>query len=210
MDDTTYDLYNVMGGMYYEGHKPMDGGMFANAFIPDLVNNSLNGEMVGSTQKLFGTFYNEKYAAGGTIKTASFPANNEKMRKYLEWRFLQQNMSDRVWVSEYDLNGVNIEEKDLNITIDYLGNPINYSNVLSSSIYYKRDIPNSNQSASFILKGIKYLEYNNYKIIEHEVNAYGEEVLLDENDQPIGDVIREVHVNSNWKLYTEIFGGYNS
>lgn len=210
MDDTTYDLYNVMGGMYYKGHKPMDGGMPANAFIPDLVNNSLNGERVGNTQKLFGTFYNEKYAAGGTIKTASFPANNEKMRNYPAWRFLQQNMSDRVWVSENsNEDNTNIEEQ-LNITMDYLGNPINYSNILSSPIYYKRDVPNSDQTASYKLKSIEYLGNNQYKITEHEVDIHGVEVFFDENNNPIKDISRIVKINSNWKLYTEVFGGYNS
>jgi hypothetical protein len=51
IEDVTFDLYNVMGDLYKEGHKPLDGGMMVSAFVPDLENNSLAGEKAGLDKK---------------------------------------------------------------------------------------------------------------------------------------------------------------
>jgi hypothetical protein len=88
IDDATFDLYSVMGDLYKDGHKPMDGCMLSSAWVPALLNNSLAGERAGNIQKPFGTFYNELLGAGGIVKTASFPATNDLMRNHAAWRNL--------------------------------------------------------------------------------------------------------------------------
>lgn len=210
--DTHFDLYNVMGDLYREGHAPLDGSMMMDAFIPEQFNNSLAGERAGNIQKPFGTFYDERYAAGGIIKTAGFPATNRHMRRNKSWVNLQKNMSDKIWIKEFaDINGNDVEEI-LDITKNYFGEHINYSQV-TNGIFYQRQLLNSETGqpiltmgqpilSAFKLGNIEYQGNNTYKITEHEVNINGTETGHAQT--------RIVHVNTNWKLFTEIFGGYHS
>ena len=85
-DDIDAALYNVMGELNV--HTPLDGGMLVNSFLPDLENASLGGEAAGTDKKHFGTFYLEKYGAGGITKTAGFAATNERMRNSEAWRIV--------------------------------------------------------------------------------------------------------------------------
>ena len=77
-----------MGHLYLEGHKPLDGGTFGNAWYSPLENNSLGGEAGGDDKKPFGTFYDERYGGGGIFKTATFVGTNDRMRRQVAWRNL--------------------------------------------------------------------------------------------------------------------------
>ena len=204
IDDVYFDLYNAMGDMYLEGHAPLDGGMFVNAWVSDLENNSLAGEKAGLDKKQFGTFYSELYGAGGIVKTAGFAATNARMRRQKAWVNLQRNMSDIVWTKEHaGPNGEDVPEV-LDITKDYFGRPIDYTQAIKGqAIMYKRPAhDNPTQMAAYKLVGIKSLGNNQYEIQEVEIDAYGVEV---------GAVTsRPVTINTNWGLYTEVFGGYLS
>lgn len=204
IDDVYFDLYNVMGDLYKEGHAPLDGGMFSNGWFSELENNSLAGEAAGTDKKQFGTFYSELYGAGGIIKTAGFVATNTRMRRQQSWINLQKNMTDRPWIAEFaDADGDDVLEV-LNITKDFLGRDIDYTQALKGTpILYKRPAhDNPNQVAAYRLEKIESLGDNKYRIYEVEVDQYGVE---------IGEVqSREEHVNTNWNLFTKVFGGYYS
>lgn len=204
VDDIFYDLYNVMGDLYLEGHAPLDGGMFCNAFLSDLENNSLAGEKAGWDKKHFGTFYSELYGAGGIVKTAGFAPNNVRMRRSEAWQNLQRNMSDHKWLKEYaDENGNDVLEV-LDITKNYLGTSIDYTQALKGQpIMYKRPVPNSPEiTAAYKQTGIISKGNNTYIIKEVEINSEGVEIGP--------EISREVVVDTNWALYTEVFGGFNS
>ena len=127
IEDITFDLYNVMGDLYLEGHAPLDGGMFVNAWMSELENNSLAGEKAGIDKKQFGTFFSELYGAGGIVKTAGFAATNSRMRRQRSWQNLQKAMTSKPWVKEFaDEFGNDILEV-MDITKDYLGNTIDYT-----------------------------------------------------------------------------------
>ena len=204
IDDVYFDLYNAMGDMYLEGHAPLDGGMFVNAWMSDLENNSLAGEKAGLDKKQFGTFYSELYGAGGIVKTAGFAATNARMRRQKAWQNLQRNMSDIPWTKESpDENGNDVLEV-IDITKDYFGQPIDYTQAIKGqAIMYKRPAHNKpEQMAAYKLVGVKSLGNNQYEIQEVEIDAYGVEV---------GAVTsRTATINTNWALYTEVFGGYLS
>jgi hypothetical protein len=85
IEDITTDLYTVMGDLYREGHKPLDGGMFCCGWLSILENNSLAGEAAGGDKKQFGTFYDERYGAGGIVKTAGFAVTCTRMRRSKSW-----------------------------------------------------------------------------------------------------------------------------
>ena len=222
IEDITFDLYNVMGDLYLEGHAPLDGGMFVNAWISELENNSLAGEKAGIDKKQFGTFFSELYGAGGIVKTAGFAATNSRMRRQKSWQNLQKAMTSKPWVKEFaDEFGNDILEV-MDITEDYLGNTIDYAQAIKSQhIMYKRPAhDNPKQLAAYRLDHIESLGNNQYRIYEVEI---------DEKGNPISDVILRnseyvdengikytnynasiVTINNNWDLYTQVFGGYNS
>ena len=201
LEDVSFDLYNVMGDLYLEGHKPLDGGMFVNAWMTYLENNSLAGECAGLDKKQFGTFYSELYGAGGIVKTAGFAATNARMRRQRAWRNLQRNMSSRKWVKEYaGEDGSDINEV-IDITRDYLGNTIDYTQAIKGQkIMYKRPAhDNPKEFAAYRLVGIKSLGNNQYEISEVEINQYGVES---------GEVNTRVEtIDNNWDLFTKVFGG---
>ena len=216
IEDVTFDLYNVMGDLYLEGHKPLDGGMFVNAWVSPLENNSLAGEKAGWDKKQFGTFYSELYGAGGIVKTAGFAGNNTRMRRSKAWQNLQRNMSDRVWTKEHpDVNGQDIQEV-LDITKNYFGETIRYTDAIGGKpIMYKRQAhDNPQQMAAYVLKDIVSLGDNKYLIKELEINADGSEIInttTDENGKEVIKYIERVEtINTNWGLYTKVFGGFNS
>ena len=201
LEDVSFDLYNVMGDLYLEGHKPLDGGMFVNAWMTYLENNSLAGECAGLDKKQFGTFYSELYGAGGIVKTAGFAATNARMRRQKAWRNLQRNMSSRKWVKEYaGEDGSDINEV-IDITKDYLGNTIDYTQAIKGQkIMYKRPAhDNPKEFAAYRLVGIKSLGNNQYEISEVEINQYGVES---------GEVNTRIEtIDNNWDLFTKVFGG---
>ena len=205
IEDIRTDLYNIMGDLYLEGHAPLDGGMFVNAWMSELENNSLAGEAAGWDKKQFGTFYSELYGAGGIVKTAGFAPTNERMRRSEAWQNLQRNMTSRPWVKELtDENGNDIYEI-LDITkCDYRGTSIDYTQAIGGKpIMYKRVAhDNPQQLAAYRLENIKSLGNNQYEIAEVEINKNGTEI-----SEPI---TRIETINSNWDLYTKVFGGYNS
>ena len=223
IEDVKFDLYNIMGDLYLNGHAPLDGGMFVNAWMPDIENNSLAGEKAGLDKKHFGTFYSELYGAGGIVKTAGFAATNSRMRRQKAWQNLQRAMSSRKWIKELpDANGADIIEDNIDITKDFLNKPINYRDAIKGQrIFYKKVChEDSTLLSAYEQLGIQKLKHgiifknpitgqeilagaNSYVIKEVEVNANGD---------PISDVIYRVehNIDNNWDLFTKIFGGYNS
>ena len=210
IEDVTFDLYNVMGELYKEGHKPLDGGMMVSAFVSDLENNSLDGEKAGLDKKQFGTFFSELYGAGGIVKTAGFAGTNARMRRQKAWQNIQKAMSSKPWTKEFpDENGEDILEVS-DITKDYFDNPIDYRSAIKGQhIMYKRPAHDKpSELAAYRLHNIESLGNNQYRIWEIEIDQYGKEI-----SEPIpriengSDVIT---INNNWDLYTKVFGGFNS
>ena len=197
-DDIDAALYNVMGELNV--HTPLDGGMLVNSFLPDLENASLGGEAAGTDKKHFGTFYLEKYGAGGITKTAGFAATNERMRNSEAWRIVQYNMSHRKWVKEFGNADGDIPETELNITKDYDGNDINWPN---KKIFYYRELKDGTIKFYRLSSIEKTNNINEYKIYE---------VPVDESGGDIGQPeLREITViDNNWDLFTKVFGGYRS
>lgn len=197
-DDIDAALYNVMGELNV--HTPLDGGMLVNAFLPDLENASLGGEAAGTDKKHFGTFYLEKYGAGGITKTAGFAATNERMRNSEAWRIVQYNMSHRKWVKEFGNADGDIPETELDITKDYDGNDINWPD---KKIFYYRELKDGTIKFYRLSSIEKTDNINEYKIYE---------VPVDESGGDIGQPeLREITViDNNWDLFTKVFGGYHS
>ena len=197
-DDIDAALYNVMGELNV--HTPLDGGMLVNSFLPDLENASLGGEAAGTDKKHFGTFYLEKYGAGGITKTAGFAATNERMRNSEAWRIVQYNMSHRKWVKEFGNADGDIPETELNITKDYDGNDINWPD---KKIFYYRELKDGTIKFYRLSSIEKTDNINEYKIYE---------VPVDESGGDIGQPeLREITViDNNWDLFTKVFGGYRS
>lgn len=197
-DDIDAALYNVMGELNV--HTPLDGGMLVNSFLPDLENASLGGEAAGTDKKHFGTFYLEKYGAGGITKTAGFAATNERMRNSEAWRIVQYNMSHRKWVKEFGNADGDIQETELDITKDYDGNDINWPD---KKIFYYRELKDGTIKFYRLSSIEKTNNINEYKIYE---------VPVDESGGDIGQPeLREITViDNNWDLFTKVFGGYRS
>jgi hypothetical protein len=195
-----------MGELYLEGHAPLDGGMFVNAWMSELENNSLAGEKAGLDKKQFGTFYSELYGAGGIVKTAGFAATNARMRRQRAWYNLQKNMTNRKWVQEYPgPDGTDIPAV-IDITYsDYLQQQIDYTKAIKGQkIMYKRPAyDNPQELAAYRLERIESLGNNNYRIYEVEINQYGNEI-----DGEIHS--RDVIIDSSWSLYENVFGGHLS
>lgn len=197
-DDIDAALYNVMGELNV--HTPLDGGMLVNSFLPDLENASLGGEAAGTDKKHFGTFYLEKYGAGGITKTAGFAATNERMRNSEAWRIVQYNMSHRKWVKEFENANGDIPETELDITKDYDGKDINWPD---KKIFYYRELKDGTIKFYRLSSIEKTNNINEYKIYE---------VPVDESGGDIGQPeLREITViDNNWDLFTKVFGGYRS
>ena len=197
-DDIDAALYNVMGELNV--HTPLDGGMLVNSFLPDLENASLGGEAAGTDKKHFGTFYLEKYGAGGITKTAGFAATNERMRNSEAWRIVQYNMSHRKWVKEFGNADGDIPETELDITKDYDGKNINWPD---KKIFYYRELKDGTIKFYRLSSIEKTNNINEYKIYE---------VPVDESGGDIGQPeLREITViDNNWDLFTKVFGGYRS
>ena len=197
-DDIDAALYNVMGELNV--HTPLDGGMLVNSFLPDIENASLGGEAAGTDKKHFGTFYLEKYGAGGITKTAGFAATNERMRNSEAWRIVQYNMSHRKWVKEFGNADGDIPETELDITKDYDGNDINWPD---KKIFYYRELKDGTIKFYRLSSIEKTNNINEYKIYE---------VPVDESGGDIGQPeLREITViDNNWDLFTKVFGGYRS
>ena len=197
-DDIDAALYNVMGELNV--HTPLDGGMLVNSFLPDLENASLGGEAAGTDKKHFGTFYLEKYGAGGITKTAGFAATNERMRNSEAWRIVQYNMSHRKWVKEFGNADGDIPETELDITKDYDGKDINWPD---KKIFYYRELKDGTIKFYRLSSIEKTNNINEYKIYE---------VPVDESGGDIGQPeLREITViDNNWDLFTKVFGGYRS
>ena len=197
-DDIDAALYNVMGELNV--HTPLDGGMLVNSFLPDLENASLGGEAAGTDKKHFGTFYLEKYGAGGITKTAGFAATNERMRNSEAWRIVQYNMSHRKWVKEFGNADGDIPETELDITKDYDGNDINWPD---KKIFYYRELKDGTIKFYRLSSIEKTNNINEYKIYEVPVDESGDDIGQPE--------LREITViDNNWDLFTKVFGGYRS
>ena len=197
-DDIDAALYNVMGELNV--HTPLDGGMLVNSFLPDLENASLGGEAAGTDKKHFGTFYLEKYGAGGITKTAGFAATNERMRNSEAWRIVQYNMSHRKWVKEFGNADGDIPETELDITKDYDGNDINWPD---KKIFYYRELKDGTIKFYRLSSIEKTDNINEYKIYEVPVDESGDDIGQPE--------LREITViDNNWDLFTKVFGGYRS
>lgn len=219
IEDAKFDLYSIMGDLYKDGHKPMDGCMISNAWLPDLLNNSLGGERVGDIQKPFGTFYDELFGAGGIIKTALFPITNDLMRNYIAHRNLQKSMSSKIWIKEHpDSDGKNILET-VDITENYFKEPINYENVIKGPIMYKKQSVNDpNVLIAYKLDRIESLGNNQYIIYEHEIDFEGNPIsesnprkkLIKDSQGIIKEETEILTINNNWDLFTQVFGGYYS
>ena len=204
-DDIDAALYNVMGELNV--HTPLDGGMLVNSFLPDLENASLGGEAAGTDKKHFGTFYLEKYGAGGITKTAGFAATNERMRNSEAWRIVQYNMSHRKWVKEFGNADGDIPETELNITKDYDGKDINWPD---KEIFYYRELEDGTINFYKLTSIEKTDNPNEYKIYEVPVDEFGE-VQADKSGIKKQLELREITViDNNWDLFTKVFGGYRS
>lgn len=190
IDDISAPVYNMMGLMDF--HHPLDGGMFVNGFINYLENNSLGPNKAGVDKKQFGTFYNPDVMAGGQIKTAGFAATNDRMRMSEVWERLQRKMSDRIWK---DQNG---NQVSIDITEDTLsGESIAWEH---KNIYYKRIDPEDGKYYNYQLVSLTYKGDDSYEIQEQKVNNDGTATS--------GIKFRNIsNINTNWKVYNEIFGG---
>lgn len=205
-DDIDAALYNVMGEL--NTHTPLDGGMLVDSFLPDLENASLGGEAAGTDKKHFGTFYVEKYGAGGITKTAGFAATNERMRNSEAWRIVQYNMSHRKWVKEFGNADGDIPETELDITKDYDGNDINWPN---KEIFYYRELEDGTINFYRLTSIVKTKNPNEYEIYEVPVDEFGE-VQVDESgtDMKQPELRETTVIDNNWDLFTKVFGGYHS
>ena len=200
IEDIKSDIYSIMGDL--DSHKPIDGGMYVHPCFPILENNSLGGEAAGLDKKQFGTYYYEKYAAGGIIKTAGFAETNQRMQRSVAYRNLCKNMMYRKWIKEFtDAEGGDIEEY-LDITRDYNGNVMNWVRDPNGHFtYYQRETEDggfkrfrlakieaiyqdaSGQEAVFegqVPPG--WTPTNKYKIYEYPVKADGQ---IDADDPAI-------------------------
>lgn len=205
-DDINAALYNVMGEL--NTHTPLDGGMLVNSFLPDIENASLGGEAAGTDKKHFGTFYVEKYGAGGIDKTAGFAATNERMRNSEAWRIVQYNMSHRKWVKEFENADGDIPETELDITKDYDGNDINWPD---KKIFYYRELEDGTINFYRLTNIVKTKNPNEYEIYEVPVDEFGE-VQVDESgtDMKQPELRETTVIDNNWDLFTKVFGGYHS
>lgn len=159
IEDIKSIIFNIMGDL--DEHKPIDGGMFVNPWFPILENNSLGGEAAGLDKKQFGTYYYERYAAGGIIKTAGFALTNQRLRNSPPYRNLCKNMTNRSWIKEYsDQNGLDIPEY-LDITRDYNGNVINWvQDDNGQGTYYQRESDNGKGCGRYKLAKIEAIYSN--------------------------------------------------
>lgn len=190
IEDISSAIYSIMGDL--DSHKPIDGGMFVNPWFSPLENNSLGGEAAGLDKKQFGTYYYEKYAAGGIIKTAGFALTNQRLRNSIPYRNLCANMTDRIWIKEFgDAQGNDIEEV-LDITRDYRGRILNWvQDDAGQGTYYQRetgkgcgrfklariDAIYTNGSEERVFEGEipdGWRPTNRYKIYEYPVTATGQ------------------------------------
>lgn len=195
IEDIKSVIYSIMGDL--DSHKPIDGGMYVNPWFPILENNSLGGEAAGLDKKQFGTYYYEKYAAGGIIKTAGFAVTNQRQRRSDAYTALCENMTNRIWIKEYtNANGEDIEEF-LDITRDYKGNDLNWvQDDKGQGTYYQRETADgglqrfklarieaiySNGTDEITIEGDArdyiaqgYRPTNRYKIYEYPVTIDGE------------------------------------
>lgn len=205
-EDIDAALYNVMGELNV--HTPLDGGMLVDSFLPDIENASLGGEAAGTDKKHFGTFYVEKYGAGGITKTAGFAATNERMRNSEAWRIVQYNMSHRKWVKEFGNADGDIPETELDITKDYDGNDINWPD---KKIFYYRELEDGTINFYRLTSIVKTKNPNEYEIYEVPVDEFGE-VQVDESgtDMKQPELRETTVIDNNWDLFTKVFGGYHS
>lgn len=206
MEDIKSSIYNPMG--IKDTHKPLDGGTMCNGWVSILENNSLGSERAGWDKKPFGTFFFGEYAAGGSFKSASFACTNELMRKYPVYRNLQKNMSIGPWTGRREVNGADQILTDINVLSNDLGifpsvfRQENSKYIPTEPIYYMKQDSQTTKSA-YQLDSVEYLGNNQYVIHEIKVNKYGDPIT--------GELVsRNVVIDNNWKIFTELFGGYES
>jgi len=163
VDDIKDSQYNVVGDV--DKVKPHDGAVFVNPFIVFLENNALGGALAGVNKKQFVHFYNEQTGTGGIIKCAGFGITNDLMRNSKFYRTMMWNMTNRIWRQK---NGQPI---DLDITKDYLGNPILYTGeTKDSTLYYFDD----KDGQYYAIDRIEKAEgVNKYNIHRRRVNEHG-------------------------------------
>lgn len=195
MDDIESSVYNPMG--FVGTHTPLDGSMIGNGWDAYLNNNSLEGEAVGLDTKPFGTFYFENLAAAGTVKTASFACTNDRMRKYGVYRQAQKNMTNIPWI---DQNGNRI-------IVDFTRNGITGNKINHGDVYYSRE--QNGKVHYYKLENVMPITNENGQLTgEFEI----QEVLVNSTGIATTGVVetRRVNINTNWGIFTEVFGGYNS
>lgn len=204
-EDIVTPLYNPMGQLH--SHTPLDGCTIIDPFITILENNSLGGEAAGTDKKNYAVIYMEKYGVTATEKTASFAVTNERMRNSEWWRNVGENMCDRPWIKEYaDSQGNDIREV-LDITKDYNGEKINWEG--QNIYFYDEEVGEDGISRVYFYRLVDVIPKGNntYEIHKIRVDEYGSDISDEDFDQ---DLTKTVVIDTNWKLFTEIFGGYKS
>ncbi len=195
MEDIESSVYNPMG--FVGTHTPLDGSMIGNGWDAYLNNNSLEGEAVGLDTKPFGTFYLENLAAAGTVKTASFACTNDRMRKYHVYYQAQKNMTNIPWI---DQNGTRV-------FIDFTKNGITGTKINYGDVYYSRE--QEGKIHYYKLENVMpVLDANERPTGEFEI----QETLVNSTGVAVNNVIekRRAIINTNWGIFTEVFGGANS
>lgn len=183
IDDIREDVFTIDGNT--DSSKPFDGATFVNPYIVYLENNSLNEARAGVDKKQFVHYYDELTGSGGIIKTAGFAVTNDRMRNSLFYRYMNKNMTNKIW---RDYTGT---EYIADITKNFKGQDVNYGEFYfkQGNKYYKATIQKAQEPNSYIRNTVE----------------------VTEDGQAIGNVDKQffTDINTNYKLW-EMFGGMHS
>ena len=183
IDDIREDVFTIDGNT--DSSKPFDGATFVNPYIVYLENNSLNEARAGVDKKQFVHYYDELTGSGGIIKTAGFAITNDRMRNSLFYRYMNKNMTNKIWK---DYTGT---EYIADITKNFKGQDVNYGEFYfkQGNKYYKATIQKAQEPNSYIRNTVE----------------------VTEDGQTIGNVDKQLFtdINTNYKLW-EMFGGMHS
>lgn len=183
VDDDVAGVFNIFGEQNAKGAKPFDGATFVCGTNNYLENYSLGANAAGTNKKQFIHSYKEGSGTGIIIKTAGFPITNAKINQCDFYRRMNKKMMQGKWTTQ-NPNG------DIDITVDYFGNTIDYDSYYFEDGKYYR---------------ISYLEKigkNKYRVYRDQVSEYGEVIATD-------DVGTEYYIDNNWALWN-MFGGSHS
>ena len=179
--------------------KPYDGATFVNPFMYYWENNSLNNQITGTTKKPIYEFYDERLAASGLIKTASFALTNEIIRdsawaERMLWKMTNyQWLNSKGGIADVDLTlGLGEGHPELQYVKDVSQGP-SYFEVINGKTYVRR-----------IESFTKTNNLNEYKIKTQLIDPETREPV--KGTQPVEDI---KIIDSNYKFW-KVLGGRNS